>query len=202
MYLGIDVARNRLDVVGIEGNYPTFRVVYTETVPILLWVPEHWAKEIEKTGQIPEKAVEIVESAVEKLPEAEIIAVDAPRKLGKRQEEIEIIKMGKRVIWPTQKSLEASPRSWLITGVCLYMALKKRFPNTTVIETFPSLVRENLPEIKIVFSSSHFFPQPRFIIKDLFDALTCALVAGLFKSGKTKVLPEGVNPEEEGVVIT
>lgn len=120
------------------------------------------------------------------------IAIDCPPKAiiesdDTRLAEKELRARGYRIIWTPRK--EEHKKDWMINGENLWNTLQNAFPDTEMIETFPTanadyiLGSNTLIPMDILFGKTK-----RAYYKDYLDAAICAATAEKMLKGQTTVL--------------
>lgn len=123
--------------------------------------------------------------------ECVVIGIDAPargtiRGPQTRSAERALVKLGYRPQW-TRRHHE--PPGWMKNGERLWRQLAAAFPQTRIIETFPTAASNGLDQSKVTLSLRALQGQDRRVwYKDYLDACICAVIAEQAHQGRSMIL--------------
>ncbi|MCG8571531.1 MAG: DUF429 domain-containing protein [Spirochaetes bacterium] len=112
-----------------------------------------------------------------------------------RQAEKELVTAGYRIIW-TPKN-QTKTYNWMEQGAALWKQLKQKYPHTSIIETFPTAIQNNLVETTAALPLNILHGKDkRKFTQDYIDAFLCALACEQFLLHKSRVygLDDSLNP--------
>lgn len=130
-------------------------------------------------SQVPNEVIQALDSP-------SVIAIDAPSRAlisgpETRQAERELRKAGYRIQWTRRQP--PSPE-WMENGERLWAALRAAFPETTIIETFPTAAWSRLSESSILIPIAVLAEVDRVTRADTLDAIVAADVARRWSMGQ------------------